>query len=111
MLMDIVPNYFSVDILVQWEDGTKNVVLAKELKVIGGGRKSVGVRVKMWWAPSGKWYKGVVISMAKALHNESDEEDVNEDDGIPLSEPTNVRDINVSGQADGRGGACMNEYR
>lgn len=70
-----------MDVLVQWKDGTKNIVRYNELKSASRNQKiEVGSRVKMFYI--NKWYKGVVLDMeTEKILNSDDSED-----NLPLAE-------------------------
>ncbi|KAK6169368.1 hypothetical protein SNE40_020436 [Patella caerulea] len=62
------------------------LLVEKDIKVIGGGRVVVGSRIKMWWGPEGRWYKGTVIVAGRGseeLCTTPSEE--NSEENIPLS--------------------------
>jgi len=51
-----------MDVLVQWKNGSKNVVCSSELKNIKNNKKlEIGSEVKMLY--KNKWYIGKVIDM------------------------------------------------
>lgn len=68
-----------MDVLVLWEDGSKNVVFSKELETIECTGFCVGNKVKMLYG--GKWYTGTVLA-AEDEYNSADDDS---EDNIPLS--------------------------
>ena len=74
-----------MDLLVEWNNGDKNVVKLSDVKLDGPLRKEV--TLSMWWEPEHKWYEGKVLDFEFA----ADDEDVNEgdlssdDENVPLS--------------------------
>lgn len=73
-----------MDVLVLWQDGTKNVVYYNELKNNEKNKKiRVGSQVKMLYR--NRWYRGTVLDMEleKSVHSDSSE------DNIPLAKLVN----------------------
>lgn len=70
-----------MDVLVLWQDGTKNVVSSSELMFRGTLKK--GTQVKMFY--QNKWYSGKVILTERAI-DISDKN--NSKDNVPVSEST-----------------------
>ena len=47
------------DVLVKWEDGTRNVVSSMELELVPGSSPwKTGAKVRMWWQPTRRYYHG-----------------------------------------------------
>lgn len=96
-----------MDVLVLWQDGTKNVVYSNELKVVGKNTAiTVGRQVKMFY--HNRWYKGTVLDIEdqKATSIDSDSSD-----DIPLakmrktlSESTVLEEKTVSSKGSVEGG-------
>ncbi|KAG5887536.1 hypothetical protein JTB14_013806 [Gonioctena quinquepunctata] len=75
-------NQETMDVLVRWRDGTKNIVSSSELKITSRILK-VGSKVKMLYKK--KWYSGVVIDMEENVAAEWSSED-----DVPLTNFSNV---------------------
>lgn len=73
------------DVLVQWKNGTKNVVSSRELKTVKSGVISIGSKVKMFY--NKKWYYGKVIDL-ETLVSEVMENSLSQKDFIaPIKVP------------------------
>ena len=60
--------------------------------MIGGGRLIINSRVKLWWGPEGKWWKGTVLMTGRAADdtqnrhtNTSDEDQFTVEDDTALA--------------------------
>lgn len=65
-----------MDVLVLWEDGSKNVVSSNEVKTDKYKRFKVGNNVRMKY--NRKWYHGIILDVEKIVDSDSE-------DDIPLS--------------------------
>ena len=49
------------DVLVTWDGESRgNVVSSSDIELDGGTTWRIGAKIKMWWAPERKWYKGEI---------------------------------------------------
>lgn len=72
-----------MDVLVLWDNGTKNIVDSRELKLIRSKHFSIGCHVKMLYDKV--WYKGKVIAV--------EDEDTSDSDDLPLSRLKETQNI------------------
>lgn len=80
-----------MDVLVQWQDGSKNVVVANELRTVKCKHLKVGCVVKMHYV--NKWYYGKVLDIDTSTENldSSDSED-----NLPLAKLKHTLTTNES---------------
>lgn len=64
-----------MDVLVKWTDGTENIVLSSQIRVVDKSKPlKKGAEVKMYWKPEKKWYFGRVIAVENNCFSSSDSE-------------------------------------
>ncbi|KAK6188621.1 hypothetical protein SNE40_004762 [Patella caerulea] len=66
-----------LDVLVEWDDHSQNVVILKDLVIEDGSELKKGARVRMWWIDK-TWWNGTVITFEGEVESDSD-------DDLPLS--------------------------
>lgn len=69
-----------MDVLVLWDDGTKNVVASTDLKTVKCKQIKVGNKVRMRW--NKKWYYGTVLDKENVVGANSES---SSDDDVVLS--------------------------
>ncbi|XP_022111147.1 uncharacterized protein LOC110990447 [Acanthaster planci] len=69
----------STDVLVKWEDGTKNIVKVKDIRSNTSHPLSKGTSILMWWAAE----TGTVVDYGPGSQNVKSDSD--DEDDVPLS--------------------------
>ena len=77
--------FTGTDVLVQWDDGSQNVVAVEELRTEPEDHVALspGSKVSMWWKPQKMWLHGRVVTFDG--HEEGPSSDDEDDDNLPLT--------------------------
>lgn len=87
-----------MDVLVMWEEETKNIVDSRELKLNGSKSFSVGCHVKMLY--DGIWYKGKVIAVEDEESQNIKEDSTTDSDDHPLGKLNEIHNNRLDSDAE-----------
>lgn len=95
----------NVDIAVQWDDNTINIVSKSEIKALDD-EIAVGKRIKMWWKPNRRWWYGTVTEIATAepqVHDTTDVLQEEEEEADPADDSVNDPDYQPDSERESDG--------